>query len=326
MSTMLAAVVAVRGDIEAREAPRPEPGPGRVLVRMQMASICGTDMHLTYDGWPLNDYPLPPGAPGHEGLGRVVDGGGTEFHPGELVLTVPNIWESRNFAEYQALPPHFLIRLPEDRDPAHLLMAQQLGTVIFAGRELPPLNGETVVVIGQGSAGLFHDYWMRRLGAGRIITIEPNRDRREAGLALDVDDAIDVTGEAAVDAVLSLTNGEGVDLVVDAVGGGETLAQAVKMARAEGHVHLFGLPSSNDLVEFDLAGYFLKRLNMTTTFGAQDEPELTAFREALDLIQRGEIDMAPFVTHIFPLSRVREAFELAHDPRDGALKVSLRIE
>ena len=84
--------------------------------------------------------------------------------------------------------------------------------------------------------------------------------------------------------------------------------------------------TETDLVNFINATGLVEVIFTDVTFGAQDEPGLAAFREALDLIQRGEIDMAPFVTHIFPLSRVREAFELAHDPRDGALKVSLRIE
>jgi L-iditol 2-dehydrogenase len=293
---------------------------------MLMASICGTDLHYVYHGWPRNNWPLAPGEPGHEGVGVVVDGGGTQFEPGQRVLTVPNIWEARNFADLQTVSTHFLIPLPENIEIAHLLMTQQLGTVIFAARELPKLSGETVVVIGQGSAGLFHDFWLRRLGAGRIITIEPNRERRQAGRMFDVDDTVDVTGQAAVDAVLDLTDGTGADVVVDAVGGAETLGQAVRMAKAKGHVHIFGLPNTHDLVPFDLGTFFLKRLNATTTFGAQDEPGLVAFRQALEIIQRGEIDMTPFVTHVFDLEHVNEAFALAHEPSGGALKVSLTME
>ena len=326
MSTMLAAVVAGRGDIQCREVSAPEPEPGSVLVRMQMASICGTDLHCVYGGYPKGEYPFAPGEPGHEGVGIVADGGGTAFKEGDRVLTLPNIWQARNFAAYQLIGPHFLLPLREDREIGELMMAQQLGTVIFAARELPRLSGETVAVIGQGSAGLFHDFWLRRLGAGRVITIEPNLERREAGRAFDVDDTVDVTGQAAVDAVLDLSGGEGVDLVVDAVGGGETLDNAVRMVKPEGHLHLFGLPNSHEPVLFDLPGYFLKRVNITTTFGAQDEPGLPAFKEALELIERGEIDMTPFVTDLFSLEQVDEAFALARAPRHGALKVSLTID
>ena len=62
---------------------------------------------------------------------------------------------------------------------------------------------------------------------------------------------------------------------------------------------------------------------MHTVFGAQDEPGLPAFQIAVDYIARGDIDMAPFVTHTFPIDSVQEAFDLAHSKEDGALKVSL---
>ncbi len=325
MATMLAAVLRGLGDIVCDEVAVPEPSRDKALVRMRMASICGTDLHYVYRGWPRNEYPMSPGEPGHEGVGVVVDPGLTGFAEGALVLTVPNIWEARNFAEYQAVSGHFLVELPSDRPAAELMMAQQLGTVIFAARKLPEMTGKTAVVIGQGSAGLFHDFYLRRLGAARIIAIEPNRDRREAGRALGVDDLVDVTGERGTEAVLELTGGRGAEVVVDAVGGGSTLNEAVRMARAEGHIHVFGLPTGFEPTLFDLSSYFLKRLDMRTIFGAQDEPGLASFRAALDLIVRGEIDMEPYVTHMLPIERVGDAFELAGAPRDGALKVSLSM-
>ena len=322
---MKAAVVAGLGDIQCREVPVPEAGPDQALVRMSMASICGTDLHYVYAGWPRDNWPLEPGEPGHEGVGVIEDPGATGFAEGQLVLTVPNIWEARNFAEHQAVSSHFLLPAPDGIELAHLMMAQQLGTVIFAARKLPRLSGETVVVIGQGSAGLFHDFWLRRMGAGRVITIEPNKGRREAGGMFDVDDALDVTGRAAVDAVLGLTGGRGADLVVDCVGGHDTLNQAVDMTRPDGNVHVFGLPTSHQATPFNLGAFFLKRLTVSTTFGAQDEPGLTAFREALDVIAREEIDMSTFVTDMFSIEEVADAFALAHEPSGGALKVSLRM-
>ena len=325
---MLAMQALNKGDVRIVEVPVPTPSDGQVLVKMELASICGSDLHIVDYGWLVDEYPLRPGYPGHEGIGTVVNANGTELTDGDRVLVTPAIWDSLSFAEYQALGTNFLTVLPEatDQQPDHLLMAQQLGTVIFAARELPALNGETVVVIGQGSAGLFHDYWLRRMGAGRIITVEPNKPRREAGRMFDVDDVLDVTGQAAVDAVLDLTNGVGADLIVDAVGGGDTLNQAISMVKPAGHVHIFGLPSSYDKVPFDLGGFFMKRVKVSNTFGAQDEPGLPAFREALDLIEQGEIDMAPFVTDVFPLERVDEALALAHEPSGGTLKVSLTMD
>ena len=214
MATMPAALATALRQIRCDEIPIPEPTPGMVLVKTRMASICGSDLHIVYMGWNAHEFPLPHGHPGHEGLGEVVDGGVTEFAPGDLVLTVPNIWGSKSFAGYQLIQPHFLLKLPTDVPEGHLLMAQQLGTVVFACRRLPSLLGQTVAVIGQGSVGLFHDFMLRYMGAHRIIAIEPVPARLAAARAMGVDVAIDVTGRRATEAVLELTNGEGADLVI----------------------------------------------------------------------------------------------------------------
>ncbi len=325
MVKMPAAILRGLGDIECDEVDLPDSVEGKVLVKMEMASICGTDLHYVFHGWPRNNYPMNPGEPGHEGIGRVLDPGPTLLKEGTLVLTVPNIWEARNFAGYQLISPNFLVELPDDRPPAELMMAQQLGTVIFAAQKLPDMSGKTAVVIGQGSAGLFHDYYLRKLGASRIIAIEPNADRRNAGINLNVDDTVEVIGDSAVQAVMELTGGKGAEVVVDAVGGPETLDQAIKIAKPEGHVHVFGLPTSFEKVQFDLGTYFLKRLDLRTIFGAQDENNLSSFRKELKLIIDVDIVMSPYVTHALPIENVKDAFSLAHDPTDGALKVSLTM-
>ncbi len=97
------------------------------------------------------------------------------------------------------------------------------------------------------------------------------------------------------------------------------------MVKPEGYVHVFGLPGTADFTPFDLGSFVLKHLKMGSLFGAQDEPELSSFKQALLLINNNLIDMAPFVTHIFPLEKVEEAVALAKNPSDGALKVSLKM-
>ena len=323
MPTMPAALATDLQRIRCDLVPVPDPETGKVLVRTHLASICGSDLHIVYMGWNAHEFPLPHGYPGHEGLGEVVDGGGAEFAPGDLVLTAPNIWGSRTFAGYQLIEPHFLLKLPRDVPEKHLLMAQQLGTVVFGCRRLPSLIGQTVAVVGQGSVGLFHDFMLRRLGAHRIIGIEPVPERLAAGRAMGLDEAVDVSGRRATEAVMDLTGGEGADLVIEAVGSVETLNQTLQLAKPLGRIAVFGLPPTMERVPFDWDTFFRKRLDMHTVFGAQDEPGLPAFQIAVDYIARGDIDMAPFVTHTFPIDRVQEAFDLAHSKEDGALKVSL---
>ena len=328
MGDMAAAVVRELGRVECDIVAAPEPEAGRVLVRTSLASICGSDLHIAYQGWGVTGLPMPPGRPGHEGVGEVVDGGGTGFEPGQVVLTVPNIHDSATFAEYQLLRPGNLLTLPDTKPLTHLLMAQQLGTVIFGCRLLPPLHGKTVAVIGQGSVGLFHDFILRRLGAERIIGVDPVPARLQAARNMGVDEAVSETGPAATEAILDLTDGEGagVGVVIDAVGSVETLNQSLAVAAKWGRVAAFGLPTTAEPVPFDWASLFRKSLTMHAIHGAQDVPGLPVFRAAVDLISNGEIDMSPFVTHSFPIDRVDSAFDLADSKSDGALKVSLTFK
>ena len=326
MGNMAAAVVRELGRVECESVPGPEPEAGRALVRTSLASICGSDLHIAYQGWSVTDLPLPPGRPGHEGVGEVVDGGGTGLEPGQVVLTVPNIHESATFAEYQLLHPGNLLPLPDAKPLTHLLMAQQLGTVIFGSRLLPTLHGKTVAVIGQGSVGLFHDFILRRLGAERIIAVDPVPARLQAARNMGVDEAVPETGPGATDAILDLTDGEGAGVVIDAVGSVETLNQSLAVAAKWGRVAAFGLPTTAEPVPFDWASLFRKSLTLHAVHGAQDEPGLPDFRTAVDLIANGEIDMSPFVTHSFPIDRVGDAFDLADSKEDGALKVSLSFD
>ncbi len=326
MDRMAAAVVRELRRVECDLVAALEPEPGRVLVRTDLASICGSDLHIAYQGWGVTDLPLPPGRPGHEGVGKVVEGGGTGFETGQVVLTVPNIHDSATFAEYQLLRPGNLVTLPDTKPLSHLLMAQQLGTVIYGSRLLPPLQGKTVAVIGQGSVGLFHDFILRRLGAERIIAIDPIPARLHAARKMGVDEAVLETGAAATEAVLDFTDGEGAGVVIDAVGSVETLNQSLAVAAKWGRVAAFGLPTTAEPVPFDWASLFRKSLTLHAVHGAQDEPGLPDFRTAVDLIAKGEIDMSPFVTHSFPIDKVGEAFDLADSKEDGALKVSLTFD
>ena len=206
-------------------------------------------------------------------------------------------------------------------------MAQQLGTVIYAAKRLPAtLEGQSCVVIGQGSAGLFWDFQLKSLGAEKIFSVEPLSWRRELGLSYGVDHAIDVTGAEAVNAVNDMTGGIGADLVVEAVGSTETLSEAFHFVRDEGSVVLFGLPESEDPVPFDYSQMFKSRANAFTVLGSQDEVGLKSYAEAVHLISRGKIDVAPIISHRVNITEIDRAFEVARERVDGAVKIGVTFD
>lgn len=302
------------------------PSDGDLIVRTSFASICGSDLHIVCHGVGVPELPCPHGFPGHEGIGEVVESSQPGFAEGDLVLTAPNAFVGTCFNEYQTLSASYCLQLPKGGIPEEqLLMAQQLGTVIWALRKNPvDVVGKTVVILGQGSAGLFFTHLMRRAGAGTIITSDLADSRMKLSSRLGADLVVANTGDDLQQAVMDATDGLGADHVIEAVGRKETLSQTIDLARQDGTVLWFGLPDAEGLVPLNFRDFFRKRLTAWSVYGAQDEPNLSSFRAAADAIIRGELDVSEIVSHILPIEDIDQAFRLANDPdADNAVKVSL---
>jgi len=330
MSQMRAARFVELGRMECEMVELPNIAEGDLLVKTEMASICGSDLHTVFHGVMRTDFPQVPGYPGHEGVGEVVESKHPGFRPGDRVLCCPAPLEARTFAELQRIKGGYCIKLPEYKGPvSHLLMAQQLGTVIFALRQRPvDLVGRNVMVQGQGSAGLFFAYLAKRAGAAKVIVSDLSEARLAASRALGgADVALKSDGKRGSahikEAVLEQTGGEGVDFLVEAVGSKVSLLEAVDLVRIGADMLMFGLPDTGDVVNYNFHDFFRKKLVMSSTYGAQEEPGRVSFKMALDMIASGEIDVSPLVSHVFPVEQVQEAMLMAHERSDNALKVSL---
>ncbi|MEM7340187.1 MAG: zinc-binding dehydrogenase [Actinomycetota bacterium] len=303
-----------------------KPADGDLVVRTTYASICGSDLHVVCHGVMQNPLPCKHGFPGHEGIGEVLESHHPDFEPGDIVLTVPNTPVGTCFNEIQTLPAAYCLKMPDTDIPAaELLMAQQLGTVLWALRRQPvDVTGKTVAVMGQGSAGLFFTHLMRRAGAATVIASDLAPARMALSKEFGADHVIDNTDGALTAAVRDLTNGRGADFVIEAVGRAHTLAQSIDVVGFEGTMLWFGLPDTESPVPIDFNKFFRKRLSAFSYHGAQDEPALASFQAATDIITRGELDVSKVVSHVIDVEHIHDAFQLANDPgADDAVKVSL---
>jgi L-iditol 2-dehydrogenase len=317
------------GRVVCEDAPVPSVADGEVLIRTAYASICGSDLHSVFLIAP--SQPAAPGAPGHESVGEVVESRCPGFEPGDYVLTVPFAVDGRCLAEFQAVPGANCVRLPATAPLSHLLMAQQLGTVIYALRSHPlDVVGKDAVVIGQGSAGVFFTFLLKRAGAARVLVSDKSPARLAYSRQLGADLAVDVN---AVDAgpgdfllaVLEATGGRGADVVVEAVGSRETFPLSLELAAHRATLVWFGLPEGPGDYPFSFSQFFRRALTAYSNFSAQGEPGLESFRYAVRLIASGAIDVAPLLSHMLPIEHVGEAFRIAHDRSDNALKVSIKF-
>ena len=325
MSSTRAGQVVERGRMAFVEAPIEPLREGDLLVRSQYASICGSDLHVVNHGVETDPRLWAPGYPGHEGVGEVVESRATGFSPGDEVLLVPPVPEARCFAELQRVKATSAIKLEGELPPIdQVLMAQQLGTVVFAARQHPwDVAGRTVAVVGQGSAGLFWAWSLKRAGAERVIVADRSPSRLAASPHFGADVMVDARTGDLTQAVMDLTAGQGADFVVEAVGRRETLLQSIGLCRPDGQLFWFGLPDTNEPVNIDFRLFFRRRLTAFSTYGAQGEPGLVSFRVALDHIRRREIDVLPLLSHVVPVEEIDRAFQLADTCEDGVLKVSV---
>lgn len=330
MNDMRAARLVEVGKMVVEATPLFEPEEGQVVVKNLMAAICGSDLHQVFFGaYPIN-FPAEPGWPGHEGVGEVVESRCDHLVPGDKVLTVPGTGFQRCFADYQTLPGHWCLKLPDyDGSVEDLLMAQQFGTTIYALRRGNfDYTGKTVAVLGQGSAGQFFAWQAKHLGAENVIVADLSPARLAQSPVFGADIAVhgDVEGKAVREAVMDTTAGRGAHIVIEAVGRSETIQHAIDIARPRGDVVFFGLPEGTEDVPFNYMKFFMKQLQMYSVVGAQAEEDLSSFHKALDWIARGQIDVTQMVSHRLDLEDIDRAMVLAHERDEDALKVTLDFQ
>lgn len=303
------------------------PNEDELLVRTAWAAICGSDVHVVHSDVPLPPRIAKPGTPGHEGIGHVEESGSPGYKKGDLVLTIPgDSARTGTFCDFQTLLRRYTLKVPTTDIPLEqLLMAQQFGTVIYSLRQVPvDVIGKTVMVMGQGSAGIFFAWSLKHAGAAKVIA----SDKSNARLSISRHFGVDVpvkAGDEAFQAVMDHTGGEGVDYLVEAVGSQEALAQSIGLIREAGHGLYFGLPDTKALIPFNFHDFQRRRLTINATTHALRDRSMTSFQRALDLIVTRQIDVAPLISHEFSLDQIEQAMDYATTYKDNARKVCLKF-
>ena len=327
-----------------QETPIPACGEDDVLVRVEAASLCGTDLHIFHwDDWAAQRI-RPPLTLGHEFAGTVVEVGRNVRHvaTGDYVsaeshVTCGMCFHCRTgqahmcertqilgvdrdgaFAEYVAVPESVIWL--NDRTklaPEIATLQEPFGNAVFA-TSLHDLAGRTVAVLGCGPVGLFTIAIARASGAGRILASDRVPFRLGLARTMGVTDVLNVDGVADVPGWFSDRNeGEHLDVVFEMSGSPSAIGDAFQIARNGGHVLLFGIPARP--VEVDVAeSLIFKNLNVTAVNGRQI---FGTWYRTRWLLEHGVVDLSPLITHRCRLSD----FESALKALDGgeACKVVL---
>jgi threonine dehydrogenase-like Zn-dependent dehydrogenase len=289
---MTAAVISAPQSAKLVERPLPEPEDGEVLVRVEGCGVCSSSLP-TWEGRPWFDYPLEPGAPGHEGWG-------VEVESGRRVA----LFSEHAFAEHEAVPADAVVPLPAGLD-GEPFPGEALGCALNVFARSGVREGQTVGVVGAGFLGLL--LVQLAVGAGaRTIAFARRESIRELAEAFGAQVGADPEEESC-------------DVVIEAAGAQETLDLAVRLCRTRGRLVVAGYHQDGRR-SVDMQLWNWRGLDVVNAHERAQDRYVEGIRAAVDAVVSGRLDPRPLYTHVFPLERIADAFEAARTRPEGFVK------
>lgn len=350
---MRAVVFPQPDEYELTEVPDPSSNPDGVIVSVKATTICATDAKILHGTVPFVTFPH---IPGHEWGGEVLEVGsnvsglkkgdlvGVEAHVGcgncsrclegmynlcenygqpesghaHIGFTVPG-----GLAEYCVVPAKAAHLIPEGLDADHAAFTDTVGIVLWVFERAGGVRGgESVAVVGPGALGLLAVQIARALGAGRlfVVGIEADRGRLEMARQMGADQVLIADGDIdPAQIVQDLTDGQGVDLVIEFAGSAEAGRQSLEMARRGGRVVLGGATSPGRQLNVDLSVIVRGHLDV---YGSVANPKSVSQRANV-LMQKGLVDVTPLITHQMPLNDFSKAWEMFLNRDDDPIRIMM---
>jgi len=330
------------GDMRFEEAPRPEPGPGEVLIRVRAAGLCRSDIHF-YLGH-LGPLAKSPVIMGHEGAGVVeeVGPGVEDLSEGDKVCVhyVLSCWECEycltgrdnicerirclgfeedgTFAEYVRIPARNAVKV-EGPVPFDQLAITGCAVVtpFHAARMAGLKPGESVAVFGIGGVGIHALQVAKLFGASRLIAIDIADYKLRVAEEVGADLAVNAVSEDPIEAIRRGTGGRGVDVCFVCVGARKAVEQALRCVKTGGRVILVGYCTQP--IQVDAMDFLSRELQLRTSI----EHTLSDLRTVVGLVEKGLLDPSLAITHRLPLGRVEEAFSMMEEGKGEPIKIVL---
>ena len=326
------------GDVRMKEVPKPEISDDEVLIRTEFAAVCGTDAHMLTGGFPAKKGIVM----GHEasGVAEAVGSRVTHIEPGQQVVGSPivvcgsclacrsgryNVCQHRKhlgieadgvFAEYFKLPGYSVFPAPPGLSPEEGALVEPAAVGYHAVCRAAPTPSDTVVVMGSGPIGLFILESVAAFGCQKIIVSGHRQRRLDLAKELGAHRVVRPPEEDLEAVVMEETGGSGADIVIEAVGRPDTIAQSVRLARSAGKIMMVGIPG--EPVPFDFIHLVRREVDLLTS-----DASLYAYERIHELVAKKILDARPLITHTFPFDRAIEAIEVSK--AQDAVKVLIAI-
>lgn len=317
------------GVLEMREVPVPSPGPGELLVRVEAALTCGTDLKTYRRGHPKIPLPAPFG---HEFAGTIAATGAgiTRFREGDAIAAVPTApcGECRlcrrgrenlcaqavgrmvlgAFGEYLLLPPHLVAQGNVFQRPPHLSAEQAaalepLACVVHGASRVSFASAETILILGDGPIALLF-VQLATASGGRVVLVGRHEVRLAAARTFGAETMVIQDADPA-HAIVDHLGGKA-DVVIEAVGEPSLWETAHGLASTGGEVLLYGGCAAGAQARFDTGRLHYDEIDLKGAF----HYTRAAVRTAFDLLAGGAVDASPLITHRLPLSALEQALAL----------------
>src|SRR5439155_7654873 len=198
-------------------------------------------------------------------------------------------------------------------------LAEPLACVVHGAHRAAVGPDDTVVVVGPGTLGLLAVGWAAVSRPARVVVIGVDRANEALARRMGATDFLSLGGDPAA-RIREMTGGAGADVVFEAAGSESALPLALDLARRGGTVVLYGIAGGGRRTQIEADLFCLKDLHIHGVFAYTT----ASFEHALRLVESGRLDVAPLVTHTFPLAEFQKAFDLLRTRREPVVKVILK--
>ena len=340
---MTAAVLYGKEDVKIEKVPIPTLERGEVLVKVNVALTCGTDLKVFQRGYHARMI-VPPALFGHElsGVIEEVAPDVRDFRRGMRVVALNSapcgacfyclkhqenlcedlLFNNGAYAEYIKIPRRIvetnMLALPDDVTFESAAMTEPLACALRGLQETGADIGDTVTVIGAGSLGLML-MQVAKLTGCKVIAVVKRDEQVQSARYFGASDVVQTTKvKDPVDAIISATEGRGSDVVIEAVGRPQAWQWSVDMVRRGGVVNFFGGCATGTKVELDTNRMHYSELTLKATF--HHTPETV--RKAFSLIAEKKVKSTDYVTGEAPLSKLKQVLQQMLD-RGSQIKTAI---
>lgn len=324
--------------MEVMKVSTPKVGPRDVLIKVKIASICGTDVHIfDWTRWAQHRF-TPPRIIGHEFVGKVTKTGEevTRIKVGDRVSAESHLicgycYQCNNgypevcknfkllgvdhdgtFGEFLMLPEHVVWKndpgIPDEWATIQEPFGNAVDTVLAED-----ISTKTVLILGAGPIGLFATGIANACGASLIIVSDPNDYRLAIGKKMGAHIAVNPKKQDIIQIALEATRNNGVDVVLDFSGNSQALNQGLKAITPGGRISILGIYERRASIDLNKEVIFKK----IRIYGITGRKLFATWHKTSRFLSSGLVDPSPIITHQFSLTDYEKGMKLMKDGKCG---------